>query len=265
MSSTFQSVGARTSERRYSPRQHVLFACIQLDHDNGGLILDISERGLSLQTVAILANDDLGRMHFQLSPSQPWIDTRGRVVWLGGSLKTAGVEFIDLADEARDQIKRWISLELQANESTKQITPKNTEPSKDEPANVIPFPQSETTEPVAEIENRHSIADDTVEGPPRVERVFQHSTVKSATPSFTGSARGTTAPPLSWPELEARINREINAREQAGFSGTSGRFIGLAVGTGLLLSALLFLVGHHLRKSVYVRAARGSHLPREGD
>jgi septal ring-binding cell division protein DamX len=253
MSSTIQSVGTRTSERRNSPRQRVSFACIQLDHDNGGLVLDISELGLSLQTVAILASDDLGRMRFQLSPSQPWIDTRGRVVWLGGSLKTAGVEFIGLADEARNQIKQWISLELEANESTKQIAPKNTELSEDESANVIPFPQSETTEPVAEIQNRRPIADDTVEKPLGAEKVFQYSAVKSASPSFTGRARGTTAPSLSWPEVEARINRGINAREPAGFSKTSGRFIGLAVGTGLLLSALLFLIGYRLRKSMYVQ------------
>lgn len=251
MSSTFQPVGARSSERRYSPRHRVSFACIQLDDDNGGLILDISERGLSLQAVAILAHNELGRMRFQLSPSQPWIDTRARIVWIGESLKTAGVEFIGLADEARNQIKQWISLEPQTNESAKQITPKNTEPSKDEPGNVIPFPESETTEPVNETQNRHSIADEAVKDPPSVEKVFQHSRVISATSSFTGSARGTTTPPLSWSEIEAKINREINARKRTNLSGTSGRFIGLAVGTGLLLSVLLFLVGYHLRKSMY--------------
>ena len=251
MSSTFQSVGARRTERRYSPRQRVLFACIQLDDDNGGLILDISERGLSLQAVAILAHHELGRMRFQLSPSQPWIDTQGRIVWIGASLKTAGVEFIGLADEARNQIKHWIALELQANEPVRQITLKKTEPSKDEPENVIPFPESETIEPVAENQSRHSIADNAVAGPPSVEKAFQHSRAESTASSFTGSARGTTDPRVSWFELEARINRQINARERAGFSGTSGRLIGVTAGTVLLLSVLFFLLGHQLRKSKY--------------
>jgi septal ring-binding cell division protein DamX len=244
---TFQSVGAPTSERRCSPRQRVLFACIELDDDNGGLILDISERGLSVQAVATLAHGELSRMRFQLSPSQPGIETRGRIAWIGGSLKTAGVEFIGLPDEARDQIKQWICLELQANESVKQTMLGEMAPSKDEPENVIPFPESETIGP-AENQNRHSIAGDALEVPPSPEKSFQRSRIKSATSSFAGNAPDTAAPRPSWFELTARLNR---AHKQADAFVISGRLIALTVGSGLLLSVLFFLSGYHLRKTNY--------------
>jgi len=266
MSDTFQSGEARTSERRYSPRQPVSFACIQLDNDNGGLILDISERGLSVQAVAILTDDELPRMRFQLSPTQPWIETRGRIAWLGASMKRAGLEFTGLPDEARDQIKQWISLELQANEFVEEITLEKTKPSKDdEPENVIPFPEPETMGPVAENQNLHSIADDAVEAPPGVEKVLQYSRVQSTTLGVTGNAPGTANPLHAWSELEARVNREIHARKRTSFPRTSGRLIGFAVGAVLLLSAAFFL-GYHLQKSrdsqQHVEAIAAANAPR---
>src|SRR5271167_1940995 len=102
MSDTFQSRGGpRTSERRQCPRQRVPFSYIQLEHDNGGVLLDISEHGLSMQAVAILTDGESPRMRFQLSQSQPWIETQGRIAWVSASMKTAGLEFIGLPEEAR--------------------------------------------------------------------------------------------------------------------------------------------------------------------
>jgi cell division septation protein DedD len=249
MADIFQSVGdPRTSERRRSPRQRVSFACIQLDDANGGLVLDISERGLSVQAVASLTDEELPLMRFQLTPSLPWIETRGRIAWIGASTNTAGLEFIGLPDETRDLIKLWISLELQANESVEESTLRKAEPSKDEPENVIPFPEPGTIGHVAENQYRYSIADDAVEVPPSVERVPQYSRLESTTLDVTENARDTAAPLLAWSELEARVNREINARKGTNISGTSGRLIVLTAASVLVLSALLFL-GYHLQNS----------------
>jgi hypothetical protein len=249
MSGTFQIVGdPRTSERRQCPRQRVSFSVIQLDDDNGGLILDISERGLSVQAVAILTDDELPILRFQLSPTQPWIETRGRIAWLGASMKRAGLEFTGLPDDARDQIKRWISMELHANEFVEESTLEKAEPSKDEPENVIPFPEPETMGPVAENQDLHSIGYDAVEAPPGIEKVLQYSSVQSTRLGVTGNAPGTATPLHAWSELEARVNREIHARKGTSFPRTSGRLIGFAVGAVLLLSAVFFL-GYHLQKS----------------
>jgi hypothetical protein len=251
MSDSFQTVGdPRTAERRQCPRQHVSFACVQLDEDNGGLVLDISERGLSLQAVAILTDTESPHMRFQLSPSQPWIEARGRIAWIGPSMKTAGLEFIGLPDESRDQIKKWMSLELQANESSEEITLKNAEPPKDQPGNVIPFPEPETIGPAGGNRDRYSIDDDAIEVPPSVDQAPQYSRTRSTTRDVTENARGTAAPLLTWSELEARVNREIIARKRRSFPPASGRLIGLSVGIVVLLSAL-FLLAYHLQKSTH--------------
>jgi len=250
MSDTFQSAGdSRTTERRYSPRQRVSFACIQLDDEhNGGLILDVSERGLSVQAVSILTPEESPSMRFQLSPSEPWIETRGRIAWIGASMKRAGLEFIDLPDDARDQIRRWISLELRTNKSAEETTLETTELPTDEPENVISFPEPETMRPVAENQNLHSIADDAVEATPNVEKVIRYSRPPSTAVSVTGNARDTATPPLAWSELESRVNREIYAHTRMGFPRTSGRLIGFAAGA-LVLGSAVFFLAYHLQKS----------------
>jgi septal ring-binding cell division protein DamX len=171
MPDTFQVVGdPRTPERerRQWPRQRVLFSFMHLENDNGAIILDISEHGLSMQAVRNLNDDHMPRIRFLLSQLQPWVETRARIAWISASKKTAGVEFIGLSDEARNQIKQWISLELQLNEPVKD------NPAIYEPENVIPFSEPETTGRVPE---KQSISEDAVEVPPRVEKVLPYSWV----------------------------------------------------------------------------------------
>ena len=111
MPNTFQSSGnLPLSERRVHPRQRVLFSCADLGEDNGGIVLNLSEGGLALETVGELLDDELLKMRFQISRSPAWIEARGRIIWRSDSGKTAGVEFIDLSPQARKQIQRWISL-----------------------------------------------------------------------------------------------------------------------------------------------------------
>jgi len=81
---------------------------MQLEDDNGGIILNISESGLAMHTVRSLTADVLPGMRFQFSRSQNWIEARGRIAWISASKKMAGVAFVDLPDEARNQIRDWI-------------------------------------------------------------------------------------------------------------------------------------------------------------
>lgn len=113
MSDTVQSAENPRSFNRLHPRQHVSSSCIQLTNDNGGKVLNISESGLSVQAVRSLTDVPVLQMRFQLSRSQAWIETQGRVVWVSESGRTAGVEFVDLPNAARRRIKNWISLTLQ--------------------------------------------------------------------------------------------------------------------------------------------------------
>ena len=124
MSDAPGSVGdPQTSERRIHPRQQALFSCMQLQNDNGGIILNISEGGLAMDLVRSLTGDPLPQMRFQLSQSNGWVETRGRIVWTSGSKTTAGVQFVDLPDEASNRIKKWISSIVESNASVKRDAP----------------------------------------------------------------------------------------------------------------------------------------------
>jgi hypothetical protein len=251
MPDTSQALGdSRSLERRHYPRQRVPFCYIHLADDNGGIILDISERGLSLQAVRSLTEDELPHIRFQTGENPTWIETRGRIAWERPSEKTAGLEFIDLADEARDQIRRWCSSELKSKESVEGIAfVRKPEPTKDfptllHPESPIPFPELETTEEVLQNPDPLSIPEDTDEDQPGVEKILRYSGRTSSAPDVPESAHVGTGSLLAWSELEARINREIKSRERTGFSPRSNRIVGLAVVT-LLLMSVFFLVGHY--------------------
>jgi TonB family protein len=112
MSTGFQQVGGppRDSDRRLYSRQPVMsLAYIELGEGNGGIVLNVSEGGLAVQAVMSLLDDDLPQLRFQFSQSKNWITTGGRIAWTSESKKMAGVEFVDLPEEARNHIKEWIS------------------------------------------------------------------------------------------------------------------------------------------------------------
>ena len=104
-----------TSERRTHGRQKVLLSCVKLGDDNGGILLNISLGGLALQAAEELIDEELATIRFQLSQSETWIEAKGRIAWRGDSKRTAGVEFIDLPEEALKQILNWISLTSDAS------------------------------------------------------------------------------------------------------------------------------------------------------
>jgi hypothetical protein len=110
MSHTSQfAVQESPSDRRSYGRERVLFSCAQLGDGNGGIILNISEGGVALRVVAELAEEYLPKMRFQFSHPSPWVEASGRVAWLSESRKTVGVEFTQLTDEARQQIRKWLA------------------------------------------------------------------------------------------------------------------------------------------------------------
>lgn len=86
-------------------------AYVELDEGNGGIVLNVSEGGLSVQAFASLMDDVLPGVRFQLSESEGWIQAQARITWTGESRKLAGLEFVDLADDARGRIKEWLARE----------------------------------------------------------------------------------------------------------------------------------------------------------
>jgi hypothetical protein len=123
---------------------------VQLEHDNGGIIIDIGEHGLAMQAVRRLPDDPLPRMRFQFSQSYNWVETRGRIAWVSASRKIAGVEFVALNDEVRNKIKEWISLAVLPGACMDEAPGGRTErrrdgPTASQPAGSTSLPEREAT------------------------------------------------------------------------------------------------------------------------
>jgi TonB family protein len=106
-------------------REHARFTAsslsyIDLGEANGGLILNLSEGGVSVQAAEVLIGDVYPRIRFHLPKSEDWIDTGGRIVWRGKTKKEAGIRFVDMPPYTRRKIREWLAFE--ANQDPSQMT-----------------------------------------------------------------------------------------------------------------------------------------------
>jgi periplasmic protein TonB len=103
--------------RRHLRRRDNSLAYIDLGGNNGGIILNISEGGLMLAAAAPLQGDRLPKMRFQLPGSVDWIEVIGEIAWISDSKREAGVRFLTMRDEGREQIRVWVASETASLES----------------------------------------------------------------------------------------------------------------------------------------------------
>lgn len=102
----------QSPDRRSNPRHKVRsLAYVDLDEGNGGIVLNVSESGLSVQAVTPLMDEFLPQIRLQLSESTTPILAAGQIVWTTNSRKTAGIRFLDFPPEAANQIRDWIACE----------------------------------------------------------------------------------------------------------------------------------------------------------
>jgi periplasmic protein TonB len=100
----------RAAETRAHPRLPVhSLAYIELSDENAGLILNISETGISVQAVQTLSSNHFPRMRFRLPGTEISVEVEGRIVWQIRPKKEAGIEFVDPSSEVRTQIRNWIA------------------------------------------------------------------------------------------------------------------------------------------------------------
>ncbi len=107
----------RAHERRRVPRVRLpSLAYVDVDADNGGILLNLSETGLALQAVAPFAG--LTRVALRIQPPKPRkrLDLNAEITWLSESKKEAGFQFLELEDDTRIEIANWISAEGCARE-----------------------------------------------------------------------------------------------------------------------------------------------------
>lgn len=96
-------------ERRERARQKLRsVAYIDLGPSNGGLVLNLSERGLAFSAAMRLVGDELPAVSFKLPGSSEVIEAPARIVWMSESQKEAGVEFDELTQQDAQKISDWI-------------------------------------------------------------------------------------------------------------------------------------------------------------
>ena len=96
-------------ERRHCLRQKVNTpAFASFDGVTGGMILDLSEEGMAMQTLAPLESHSRVPLHISLGEPAAYLETTGYVAW-ADALGRAGVRFSDLPDEARVRLRDWLT------------------------------------------------------------------------------------------------------------------------------------------------------------
>jgi PilZ domain-containing protein len=82
-------------------------AFIQMDHDDGGRVRNLSEEGLGFEVFAPLHQKGPIRFWFSLDLSDR-IEAVGEVAWTDTSGRVGGLRFLELSRDARGQIRDWI-------------------------------------------------------------------------------------------------------------------------------------------------------------
>ena len=133
-------------ERRRHFRQPVNTpAFASFDGVTGGMILDLSERGMSMQTVTPLNPNQPHDFQLDLLQPDSSIETTGFIAW-ADALGRAGVRFSDLPEDSRMKLKDW--LESNATQAS-QMAPRVTIFDRDRTTTRRIIPRAQRHQPVA--------------------------------------------------------------------------------------------------------------------
>jgi len=98
-------------ERRLRVRRSPLaLTCVTIAESDVGIVANISETGMGLTLAKPLRENCWSHICFRLPQLYGAIAARAEIVWMTESKKEAGVRFVDLPKEVREQIRMWVSL-----------------------------------------------------------------------------------------------------------------------------------------------------------
>ncbi len=100
--------------RRHHRQKLRTLAYVKLDSANGGILLDISESGMSTRVVAPLCPDQPVHMRVDLADPRLHFEAEGRVAWID-STGQAGIELLDLSPRSGRMLKEWLFTQLLAD------------------------------------------------------------------------------------------------------------------------------------------------------
>ncbi len=97
-----------TPERRHIPRTTMeKLAPIQIEPNNGGIVLNVSGEGLCFHSIAAVEKN--GPLRFSLLEQNRRIAACGQLAWTDEMQKVGGVRFTTLTAAASEQVQNWIS------------------------------------------------------------------------------------------------------------------------------------------------------------
>jgi len=97
----------KTTERRHSPRIALKnLAYVNLEPDNGGILIDVSEGGICFRSAVPVPQSST--VHFSFSLDSHRIEASGRLAWTDTTRKRGGLRFTEVSPEAQSAISDWI-------------------------------------------------------------------------------------------------------------------------------------------------------------
>lgn len=106
----FPTLGMTHARRHYRQRIYSL-AYVNVNQGNGGIIRDVSETGLAVQTVAALRTGEEVSLRFELFGPRVRMEATGRVAWATSSGQ-AGIEFTSIPLRLKRLLKEWMFIQI---------------------------------------------------------------------------------------------------------------------------------------------------------
>lgn len=98
----------KPDRRRPTRVKPIGLAYINIEPDNGGIVLNVSEGGLCFHSVAPVRRD--GKvLRFWFSAEGNRVEAQGRLAWLDEKGKTGGLQFKSLSSKAHERVRSWMS------------------------------------------------------------------------------------------------------------------------------------------------------------
>src|SRR6202453_2635251 len=111
-------------DRRRHARQRIhSLSYVKMGDSNGGIVLNISEGGISVQAVAMLDPREPVTLSLEIPRVRQRAEVNGEIGWLSASKKEAGIRFVDLPESTLKQIQKWMAREASPEQFEDETDP----------------------------------------------------------------------------------------------------------------------------------------------
>ena len=176
---TIKQLGGKRG--RSSRKRIETLSYVDLGPGNGGMLIDVSEGGISFQGVKPLETDELLPIVFKLPAINDVIRVTGQVVWLNGSGKGGGLRFVELPETTGRLIKEWVDPQSTSDDRAEEppACSRADETNQVESSPVIPI-MAKRDRPTSEADGR-------------TPELLRNSSFSPSTPTDAAKVSGSTA------------------------------------------------------------------------